>query len=92
LQTRRISRNASAGLRAKRRSASRERVAEASWKTATVQHLNHATLIYEDGFAVGSPLEESGFEPSVPRKAPGVVVVSVPVRAEFSVDGEYQAG
>jgi hypothetical protein len=43
-------------------------------------------------FALDSALEESGFEPSVPRKAPGVVVVSVPVRAEFSVDGEYQAG
>jgi hypothetical protein len=39
-------------------------------------------------FACDSPLEESGFEPSVPRKTLGVVVVSVPVHAEFSVGGE----
>jgi hypothetical protein len=32
-----------------------------------------------------SLLEGTGFEPSVPRKALGVVVVSVLVRADFSV-------
>jgi hypothetical protein len=36
------------------------------------------------GFA-DSLLEGNGFEPSVPRKAPGVVVVSVLVRANFSI-------
>ena len=35
--------------------------------------------------ACDSPLEEAGFEPSVPRRARGIVVVSVLVRANFSV-------
>src|SRR5437868_7115739 len=39
-----------------------------------------------------SPLEGSGFEPSVPRKAPVVVLVSVLVRADFSVSGESSGG
>jgi hypothetical protein len=34
-----------------------------------------------------SLLEGKGFEPSVPRKAPGGVVVSLVVRADFSVGG-----
>ena len=36
-------------------------------------------------FAVDSPLEKTGLEPSVPRKAPAVVAVSVLIRADFSV-------
>ena len=43
-------------------------------------------------FAADSPLEGTGFEPSVPRKAPGVVVVSVLVRADFSVSLESSRG
>src|SRR6516165_2362158 len=34
-----------------------------------------------------SPLEEAGFEPSLPLKALGALVVSVLVRADFSVGG-----
>ena len=34
-----------------------------------------------------SPLEEAGFEPSVPRNAPGLLVVSVLVPADLSVGG-----
>jgi hypothetical protein len=34
-----------------------------------------------------SPVEEAGFEPSVPREAPRIVVVSVLVRADFSACG-----
>ena len=34
-------------------------------------------------FAPDSPLEEAGFEPSVPREAPRILVVSVLVRADF---------
>ena len=34
-----------------------------------------------------SLLEGKGFEPSVPRKAPGGVVVSLVVRADFSGGG-----
>jgi hypothetical protein len=30
-----------------------------------------------------SPLEGTGFEPSVPREAPGILVVSDLVRADF---------
>jgi hypothetical protein len=41
----------------------------------------------EVGFASDSPLEGTGFEPSVPRKAPDVVMVSVLGRADFSVRG-----
>jgi hypothetical protein len=37
-------------------------------------------------------LEGSGFEPSVPRKVPVVVLVSVLVRADFSVSGESSGG
>jgi hypothetical protein len=33
-------------------------------------------LIEGVGFAADSPLEEAGFEPSVPRKTPAVVVIS----------------
>jgi hypothetical protein len=36
---------------------------------------------------IDSPLEGKGFEPSVPRRAPGGVVVSLLVRADFSVGG-----
>jgi hypothetical protein len=43
-------------------------------------------------FADDSPLEETGFEPSVPRKAPAVVLVWVLVRADFSVSGESSEG
>ena len=43
-------------------------------------------------FAADSTLEGAGFEPSVPQKAPGVLVVSVLARAEFSVDGESSRG
>jgi hypothetical protein len=42
----------------------------------------------KSGSHTDSALEGTGFEPSVPRKAPGGVVVSVPVRAEFTVGGE----
>jgi transposase InsO family protein len=42
----------------------------------------------DEEFVPDSPLEGSGFEPSVPRKAPAVVLVSVLVRADFSVSGE----
>jgi hypothetical protein len=34
-------------------------------------------------FALDSPLEGTGFEPSVPQEAPGILVVSVLVRADF---------
>ena len=34
-------------------------------------------------FAADSALEGTGFEPSVPREAPGILVVSVLVRADF---------
>src|SRR5215813_11659869 len=44
-----------------------------------------------DGQFADSPLEEAGFEPPVSLKAPGVLVVSVVVRAEFSV-GEEPSG
>jgi hypothetical protein len=43
-------------------------------------------------FARDSLLEGTGFEPPVPRKAPGVVVVSVLVRADFSVSLESSRG
>jgi hypothetical protein len=43
-------------------------------------------------FAPDSSLEGTGFEPSVPRKAPVVVLVSVLVRADFSVSGESSGG
>jgi hypothetical protein len=43
-------------------------------------------------FAPDSPLEGTGFEPSVPRDAPGVVVVPVPVRADFSLGRESSRG
>jgi hypothetical protein len=43
-------------------------------------------------FAADSSLEEAGFEPSVPRKAPAVVVLSVLVRAEFSDGGASSRG
>ena len=33
------------------------------------------------------PLEGKGFEPTLPLKAPGALVVSVLVRADFSVGG-----
>jgi hypothetical protein len=39
-----------------------------------------------------SLLEGTRFEPSVPRKAPAVVVLSVLVRAEFSVGGTSSRG
>jgi hypothetical protein len=39
-------------------------------------------------FAVDSSLEGAGFEPSVPPKAPGVFVVLVLIRVEFSVARE----
>jgi len=42
------------------------------------------------GFVADSALEGSGFEPSVPRKAPGVVFVSILVRADFCVAGIEQ--
>ena len=45
----------------------------------------HFTWARPTGFAVDSPLEGTGFEPSVPRRARGIVVVSVLVRANFSV-------
>src|SRR5215813_13600296 len=35
-----------------------------------------------------SPLEDAGFEQSVPREAPRIVVVSALVRADFSACGE----
>src|SRR3981189_354479 len=38
-------------------------------------------------FVSDSALEGTRFQPSVPRKASGVVVMSVAVRAEFSVGG-----
>src|SRR5260370_15740556 len=38
-------------------------------------------------FAVDSLLEEAGFEPSVPRKAPGVPAVPALVRAVFRLEG-----
>ena len=43
-------------------------------------------------FSRDSLLEERGFEPSVPLKAPGVVVVLVLARADFSVGGEASRG
>ena len=43
--------------------------------------------IEEVRFAADSPLEESGFEPSVPRKAPGVPAVPALVRAVFRLEG-----
>jgi len=39
-----------------------------------------------------SPLEGGGFEPSVPRKAPCGGVVSLVVRADFSVGGGSSRG
>jgi hypothetical protein len=42
-----------------------------------------AVITYDD-----SPLEGTGFEPSVPRKALGVVLVLSRVRADFSVRGD----
>jgi hypothetical protein len=36
-----------------------------------------------DRFA-DSPLEEAGFEPSVPREAASILLISVLVRADFS--------
>jgi PAS domain S-box-containing protein len=43
-------------------------------------------------FARDSPLEEAGFEPSVPRKTPGIIMVSVLVRAASSVGRESSTG
>ena len=43
-------------------------------------------LTRDHGFA-DSPLEEAGFEPSVPRKAPGVPAVPALVRAVFRLEG-----
>jgi hypothetical protein len=42
------------------------------------------TLIEGVRFAADSALEGTGFEPSVPREAPGILVVSVLVPADFS--------
>jgi hypothetical protein len=39
------------------------------------------------GFPTDSPLEGTGFEPSVPREAPGTVMVLVLVRADFPLAG-----
>ena len=49
-----------------------------------------STLESSSGRETDCPLEGDGFEPSVPREAPAVVVVPVPVRLEFSV-GRNQA-
>jgi hypothetical protein len=38
-------------------------------------------------FARDSPLEGMGFEPSVPRKAPGILAVSAHVRAVLPLVG-----
>ena len=38
----------------------------------------------QDRFVVDSALEGTGFEPSVPREAAGILVISVLVRADFS--------
>jgi hypothetical protein len=43
-------------------------------------------------FVADSLLEGKGFEPSVPRRAPGVVVASLLVRADFSVGGGSSRG
>src|SRR5437762_2514632 len=43
-------------------------------------------------FVDDSPLEGTGFEPSVPRKAPGVVLVSSLGRADFSFRGGSSRG
>jgi hypothetical protein len=52
----------------------------------------YEAMIEEVRFAEDSPLERTGFEPSVPRKAPDVGGASVPVRAEFFVGGESSRG
>jgi hypothetical protein len=44
------------------------------------------------GDVIDSALEGSGFEPTVPRKVPVVVLVSVLVRADFSASGESSGG
>jgi hypothetical protein len=41
-------------------------------------------------FVADSPVERDGFEPSVPRKPPDVVFVSINIRADFSVRGIKQ--
>src|ERR1700730_12976405 len=43
--------------------------------------------ISEFRFAPDSPVEEGGFETSVPRKAPGVPAVPALVRAVFRLEG-----
>src|SRR5882724_1461390 len=40
--------------------------------------------VWQARFAADSPLERTGFEPSVPREAPGIPVVSALVRSGFS--------
>src|SRR6266550_5797407 len=44
--------------------------------------------VWQARFAADSPLERTGFEPSVPREAPGIPVVSALVRSGFSACGE----
>ena len=57
---------------------------------AATCHLPH--LRGDDRVLRDSPLKGTGFEPSVHRKAPGVVLVSVLVRVDFSVSGESSGG
>jgi len=44
------------------------------------------------GSSYDSPVEGAGFEPSVPLRAPGVLVVSVLVLCRLSVSGESSSG
>jgi hypothetical protein len=46
--------------------------------------LQAGEMLQEIGFALDSLLEETGFEPSVPRRGRGIVFVSILIRADFS--------
>jgi hypothetical protein len=57
------------------------------WRAYVRETSHRQSRLRQIEFATDSPLEEAGFEPSLPLKAPGALVVSVLVRADFSVGG-----
>ena len=52
--------------------------------TRLARTAQRGVITERDGKFADSPLEEAGFEPSVPREAAGILVISVLVCAHFS--------
>jgi len=61
------------------------------WLDAKVAMAGRANKAVPGKFAVDSPLEQAGFEPSVPRKVPGISTVSALVRDAFPLAGNQAA-